>query len=474
MSEMRTMDGGTFRIEVSPDGMTATLCADAGAEVSAGVVIAKLKAIGVAGFDDGELIEAVEKNKGAAISLVVARGTAVVDERPGRVDFRVPVADEQNGLVAKVAARQSIAVVGPVAAGSDGRDVFGKVVAHQKAPPFQIGSGVSLVKGTLVAVVAGNARSTKGVIGVHPLMEIYGDAENSPASVNFQGDVAVKGSLRDGRSLTTSGWLVVGGAIEAATFNVGHGAFVKGGVVGREKGTGTVEGDVWCRFTSGARLSVGGDVHVQSEVAHSRIACGGRLIVTRGPICGGEITANGGVECQILGNPAEAVTTVEAGMDQSLRLMLIQSKPESEANHKRITEIREKIAPLMQHVKNLTAQQKERATELLYEADELEEATQKKLLGLSDRCREIVGRSHAEIVVNEMVYPGVIVHFPGVEAKIESAFPGPLRIFPRRCGTVVKVVMQDAGGAVCPLPSAAVADHFSPFIERLMQSQKAA
>lgn len=68
--------------------------------------------------------------------------------------------------------------------------------------------------------------------------------------------------------------------------------------------SGAVGGQIWCRFVSGASLSIAGDLHVQSEIA------------------------NGGLTCQTLGNKAGAPTVLEVGSDHSLLSMLAASRPD--------------------------------------------------------------------------------------------------------------------------------------------------
>jgi uncharacterized protein (DUF342 family) len=330
------------------------------------------------------------------------------------------------------------------------------------------------VKGSLTATIAGNARLSGGAISVHPLMEIYGDDESAKPQVDFAGDVAIKGLLRDGRTLHTGGCLVVGGVIEAANFKVEEWAHIKGGVVAREKGTGMVGGDLWCRFASGARLCVGGDVFIQSEIAHSKIACGGRLTITGGPIIGGEVAANGGINCKALGNSAGTKTIVEAGTDETLRNCIRESKTQSELERKRIKDICEKIAPLMKNLKALTAAQKERCTELLYEADEMESDINKRMIEMTARCKITAAKSKAEILVTETVYPGVIIRLPGVESVIETAITGPVRIYLQTVGHEPRIAIQDKDGAAFVLPSALLVDHFRMFVERLAHPSKAA
>jgi uncharacterized protein (DUF342 family) len=455
MEVPQIFEGERFLIEVAANGLTATLNITAGAEVSTAAVIAKLKAIGIFSFDDGELIQALEARESAGVDLayVVARGTPPVESRPGKVDFRVPLANAEQGLFAKVVDGQVIANVGAPLPGTDGHDVFGVPIGCTSHETLRAGPGTSLVKGYINATVAGNAAIDDGSVCVHPLFEVSGNDELLRRPLNFNGDVAIKSSLPEGRNLRIAGCLIVGGTIEAADFNVGGWMHVKGGIVGREKKTGFVGGDLWCRFASRAHLSVRGDVHVQNELLNSYLACTGRLTLSRGPISGGFVIANGGIECQILGNSAGVPTVIEAGTDYTLRTMVGEAKAEMEANRLRAAQIREKIAPLMARLKTLTPQQKEKATELLYEADQLDDAVKQKRSNLMNPCRISTERSKSEIIVVETIYPGVTIRFPGIETMIATCLKGPFKIYPRKSAAGTQVILEEREGTLCLLPS---------------------
>jgi uncharacterized protein (DUF342 family) len=472
MSEPRIFQAMTFSIEASADGLTATLRAPAEAEVSAGDVISKLKEIGITHFDDGQLIENLGSRKGDALNLVVAQGVTPVHEHVGRFSFRVPFADVETGRVAKVASGQLIATVGPNVPGVDGRDIFGTTIPHQKADNPHVGGGVCFAKGALTATVSGNVQNVAGVVSVHPLLESR-DGELATAETTFDGDVVIKAGLRDGRSIQATGCAIVNGPIEAATFRVDGWLHVKGGVVGRDKGSGYVGGDLVCRFASAARLTVRGDICVQNEIANSRVACTGRLTITNGSISGGTVTANAGITCHTLGSPAGTPTIIEVGMDQTLKTLFAEAKIEMDNNAKRATGIRERIVPLMERLKLLTPSQREKATELLYEADELDAAIIAKRKSLVEPCRISAERAKAEIVVIGTVHPGVILRMPGARAAVSAALQGPLRIIPRKVGNLFEIVIEQ-DGVTTALPTAVIVEQFKPVIERVITDRKAA
>src|SRR5262249_30921283 len=125
--------------------MSVTLQVPQDAAPNPADVIAKLREMKLAGFDDGLVIQALEQGKGKAVSVVVATGRPAVDERPAKIQYRVPVADGVNCTVAKVEADQVVATFTPGVAGSDGHDVFGTALPHQKNS-IQFGRNLVLVK----------------------------------------------------------------------------------------------------------------------------------------------------------------------------------------------------------------------------------------------------------------------------------------------------------------------------------------
>jgi hypothetical protein len=102
MSDPQIFLGSSFRVEVSRDKLTATMQAEPGTVISSPEVLAKLKEIGISGVDDGVVIEGVQNRKSGPLALAVARGKPPADERPGKVELRMPVASQENGLVVRV------------------------------------------------------------------------------------------------------------------------------------------------------------------------------------------------------------------------------------------------------------------------------------------------------------------------------------------------------------------------------------
>jgi uncharacterized protein (DUF342 family) len=443
MAETPTTPPTGFRIDLSPDRTVATLVIEPRAEVSAAAVIAVLKEMKVVGFDDGVVIQSIDSRKRQAVSVAVATGTPAVDARPERIAFRVPVADGVTCTIAKVESGQVIGTLLPVVAGSDGMDVFGQTIAHrQDPPPFQMGRNLSNVKGEIIATARGNLRAGEGTASVEPLLELLDNRDDHSAIV-FDGDAFVKGSCSEGRTIELTGSLTVGGAIESVRLKTGGSVHVKGGVIANQKGRLVVGGDLRCRFISGGSIVAAGNVHVQSEIIRSRIACSGRVAVERGAIHGGWVAATGGIVCQVLGHPSGTPTVVEAGEGVTSQSFSASTKAQIEANRKRVSEVRTRIEPLLQQMKLLTSQQREKATELLYEAEELEAATDKMAAELESQSSKLHEKERAEVIVTEIIHSGVIVRFATIETVLSSALRGPLILAPRKSGHGIEIVLID-------------------------------
>jgi uncharacterized protein (DUF342 family) len=433
-----------FQLQLSPDRATVTLDIQAGAAVTAASVIAGLRDMKLASFDDGLVIEALENRKREAISIVVASGTPAVPPRPEHVDFRVPLADEVAGTIARVTVGQVIGTLVPTVPGVDGRDVFGQPIIPEKdQQPLKIGRNLNVDKAEIIATAAGSLRLNGNVLSVEPLLELRADDDDNPPPVNFDGDMVVRGTLAEGRRLQLSGSLTVGGAIESIRLQTGGSVNVKGGIVGTQSGRFVIGGDLRCLFINGGVVIAGADVHAQSEIVHSRVSCAGRLTVAHGPIYGGAVAANGGISCRELGHLNGVRTIVEAGNSVICRSFVTPSCAAIGASRKRARDIRAKIEPLLKQMKRLTTQQREKATELLYEAEELETATTRMVAERERHMSLLTANARTEIQVADMVHAGVVVRFLGVETAFESAIQGPLTLAARKSGDVPQILLID-------------------------------
>jgi hypothetical protein len=87
------------------------------------------------------------------------------------------------------------------------------------------------------------------------------------------------------------------------------------------------------------------------------------------------------------------------------------------------------VEPLLRHRKHLTSDGKDKATELLFEAEQLRVETEAMLARLRAARQRATERAAAAAVhVAGMIYPGVEIRFQGMCIRIRTPLRGPVRI----------------------------------------------
>jgi uncharacterized protein (DUF342 family) len=349
--------------------------------------------------------------------------------------------------ISKVADGQILATFTSPPPGTNGRDVCGQPLPFKKnLSNLKDAKNVICAKADVTATIRGNVRLRDGILSVEPLLELHAEQHIGPTQVEFDGDISVKGCLTDAWRLRASGSLISSGVVEAARLSAMGSIHIRGGIIGKDKGLCKAERHIWSRFLSHACVIAGGDVHVKGEIVQSRVTCAGVLKATGGPICGGTLIAGGGIHCKVIGNTSGTPTIIEAGAAQILPATSGVVQAEIYANRKRICGIREKIVPLMKQLKSLTPQQRERCTELLYEADELEEKTNQRDAQLTEESRVISAAARDEIVVSDIIYQGVTLRLSRMETIIQTALKGPFKITSRKEGNSTQIILIEESG----------------------------
>jgi uncharacterized protein (DUF342 family) len=289
------------------------------------------------------------------------------------------------------------------------------------------------------------------------------DCDAIAGVVVHPGDVHVGGSVRERAELKAAGEILIAGAIEAAIVEAGKDLRVAGGIVGgivgKDQGRCVAGANIACRFSTNAHLTAGGDVELEASMLRTHVACSGKLKVRSGSIAGGQICANGGVTCKSLGSEAHVPTIVEAGTDRNFIASASAALALLDVDRKRVLSVRHAVAPLLAQLKRLSPKQKERATELLFEADELDAITSKKLAELKRQWDLTVARACPQITVGDVVHPGVTIRFDGMETLVGAALKGPLTFTTRKVGTATEIVVIDGFTQdAAPLPTFLVED----------------
>jgi uncharacterized protein len=301
---------------------------------------------------------------------------------------------------------------------------------------------------------------------------IDGNVDPSTGNLDLPGDLEVLGNVVDLFQVRCGGHVRVAGVIEAAEMHVGGDLRADGGISGKAKGICHISGATRARYIANATLESTGDLTVQSEISNSSIVCSGDVKIETGPLLGGQVTIRGSLDCAAIGTSSGTRTTIEIGIDEHLRRLAKTSLPQIDRLKRKALDMRLTAAPMLRVQKTLSSEQKERVTELLFDAETLESEAAELADALRQRYKALQARPEPQVIVSELLHPGVVVRFPGVQFSIDTAIRGPLKLVLRAsCGQKYVSLIEDTHQSGYPLPSRPWSD---PIMEALIRFLDAA
>jgi uncharacterized protein (DUF342 family) len=323
---------GEVQIAVSEDGMAVTLSVTAaeggGKFVTAGDVIAQLKALGVIQGVDLEaiscLVGEVLKTGKSVGPRQIAAGRAPT---PGKHGTVIPLPGEMlpgnsGRRKQEWMARQGAVLVKlvPPIAGVPGVNVFGQEIPAATGRPasltIQPGVVFNAHDGTYLAAFDGLAVFDGQTLEVRRQLVWMGDLTLNDKAIEFDGTVIIRGTVRDGAKVVATEDIDVQAGIEAATvISTGGAVRVKQGVAGRGCGFVSAKTIVDVRYLENAIVYCEGDILVRHAVIHSRLTAGKKVNVDsgKGVVFGGDVRAGTAVMVKCLGNAAGIATRVSVG-----------------------------------------------------------------------------------------------------------------------------------------------------------------
>lgn len=245
---------------------------------------------------------------------LVAPGGLPQQREDGTVDFF------QLNLVRNVAPGTVLATRTPATPGMAGKSVLGLTIPAPdgREQSLKTGSGAVLSADGLQvsAGIEGHAvLGSDGRIGVMPIYRVGGDVDTATGHIDFVGTVVITGSIRPGFSVRAGQNVEIHGGVDGGSVEAGGDITVRYGILGGHRGRVTAGGRVHCRFAENAEIRCRGDLVVGDGILHSRVRCGGRVLVVgrRGSIIGGQIKAKEEVSSRVLGSSLLALTEIEVG-----------------------------------------------------------------------------------------------------------------------------------------------------------------
>lgn len=443
----------------------------------------------------GEVVAALEAAKVAADDAVVARIDEFIkqiheqsdqdNKRPGEfliAEGRPPVegehgtfewdesltaseADDQEAqidhrTVNTIRTVEKDAVIGkivPPVPGTPGVDVHANTLSPRKRlETVTPQANVRLADDgqTVIATAAGYIVLDGTKLSIREVLEINGDVDFESGHVDATIDVNIRGTIQDLFEVKSKKSITVGGAVQAATLWAGEDILVRGGILSRDKGSVTAEGRIAAKFCDEATVHARGDLHVTKEAINSHLYTRGMLKAVRAAIIGGEVYARNGVEVHTLGSDACVATRVHLGTPLAVYKQAQKTEAGFKKQEESVQKIRDTVQPLIANLRRLTAAQKEKATELLYQAGGIEADIKAKRQELEAMFAAHRPAEPPGVTVHGRICQNVVIAINNRETHFHKEFKGPLRIEQRQIKNVTEfVVVNQLTGSITTLNS---------------------
>jgi uncharacterized protein (DUF342 family) len=391
--------------------------------------------------------------------FLIATGRAAQEAVDGRFewypDFHVtpPDVDSDERIdyysrcsIITVNAETAVGRLHPPVDGANGVDVHGADVRPRKPRGLRIelGNGLTTAPADpqeIVTTVAGRVVLNHHKLRVEEVLQVPGDVDFDTGNIESTVNIEIRGAVRANFRVHTTKSLVAGGTIEAAQVEADGDVTCLKGLVGNQgKGLVRAGGIVTARFINEANVTATGGIRVARSMVGAQVHTDGDLLIENGAVLGGNTYARQGITARTLGSDACVRTAVAVGIHPRQALQLREIDERIKEWQKLTDQIRARVQPLLAQLKRLTPAQRERATELLSKADELElqigdAQTQRQAL-----LDQMATPEPPRVIVNREIYPGVRIAIGLREVVFDKLNHGPLVIEERKVSGATEIV----------------------------------
>lgn len=414
----------------------------------------------------GELLALLRSSFASAREFVLAEGTEPADPQDASflpADAGAPGdtagargEDEAAGFLEHTAIRmvqpgETIGILLPPKPGASGADVFGNSVPPPRDPAnLALGNGIELDADgrTLRATAAGRVHCSHQRLSVNPALEIRGNVDNESGPIEAPHDIVIYGDVLDTFGARSEGNIIVAGFVGACEVRAAGDLHVRGGIAGKGKAVIEARGDVWTRFCNECVLRAGGDLVITKEAINSDLHVRGRLRMAEGSLVGGSAYARCGGDLRTLGSEGDVRTQIAIGIDPTVFDKCREIDEQVAKRREASAKIRQAVEPLLAQRKRLMPAQRERATELMYEADRMDAGVEDLLREKETMLQKARPEQPAVLRVRERILPGVTIVIGESMYTFAEERKGPVALTRCKFGRVEEMVITNLSNGV--------------------------
>jgi uncharacterized protein (DUF342 family) len=379
---------------------------------------------------------------------LMAQGQPPVPGKDSRVQLMVEplpsfVEGQQIRFVPRVRVGEWLARRYLPSPGVAGQDLRGRPLPVPSDPyrPLREGLGVtSEVAGEVelfFAAVEGPLKITETELSVEPTLIVERDISFSTGSLNFEGNIYIKGSVKRGFAVRAEGDILIeGGVEEGGEVSADQGSILIGGPVVGRRARLTALQDIRVHLVQESTLSAGQDILIGETYsatlrAGNQVVCARRADGAGGIIAGGQAWALRRIEAWQLGAPSGLATTLVVGVNRKEALRLDHLRRCMEESRKRIVQLLSRLGVSRvdaRQIKTLIdAAAGPRRKVLMNYAKQLNQ-----LVRLYQRWQDefqaldnqIKGVGELEVEAGDRIYPGVSLRLGKINRSFAALRPG--------------------------------------------------
>ncbi len=319
--------------------------------------------------DEGAVREALQAflQEGQESEVLLVEGVAPDPGRDGSVQLLVdpepdlPDPDSVKNVDFKaftffrtVRKGDRLARILPPEPGTDGRDVYGKVVPTAAGVPLEWEPGPNTELDPkdptiLVAVKDGKLALENGIPGVVDTLKIGEDVSFKTGNLDFPGSIEVEGNVLGKFSVQARGDIGIGGLVENGQVVSDGAILIKGGVIGGDGGVIKSKlSSVTIGFIHNQRIESHSNIVVYNEVLNGQLFSKKSVLMKSNAhaVIGGHLVAFESIEIHESGNEAGTKTVLEVGKDFEVEAELARKREHLNAVRTDIGILEQKLGKL--------------------------------------------------------------------------------------------------------------------------------
>lgn len=302
--------------------------------------------------EDALLDVELEKAGKGPLSFIVARGLDPVQGKsatvtlhfdnnylvPGKITEDGAIDFRERGDVPFVNEGDLIAEKTPAVKGKPGMDVAGQTIPVPDVEDisFKGGAGTQTSEDgyQIRAAIEGQPFMTvHGEVCVFKELHIKGDVDYSTGNIAFDGNVFVKGSIKEG--FTVKGGNLTAKDVQGATLDIKGNIDISGGII---DSVITIGGNLQAMYMTGSKVDSYSDVLIKKEIIDSKIRTSGALLGEQLNVISTFVSAKKGIAVKRVGTDVSKPCTLRIGISDHTNKIVKNVKNILEETKKQLEE----------------------------------------------------------------------------------------------------------------------------------------